>query len=623
MGGRVKNLVDGCRMVSVAAALVAALVAAPATAGADWSGAVELTNSAERDGEQLAIDANPAGDLVAAWRENGTADIAAVFKRAATAAGAPQKFTGDFDEPDVAIGPGSVAVLAFDDDSGYGSVYAASKAAAASAFTGTVSFIGDGHSGPSAPPSAAEPRVAVNGFGTGMLFFGRDYYNPPSYTDIAEAIEGRVLLDPNTNSWGTGTDLNTVVKDPREMEVSVGSDGSAFLGINFFSLGPCWGLEPALLQNDGTGSADPANLTESCSDVYRGVYPSNDRLPNNDVVMAWGHSGDGSVRFLDLPKARALGGGAAQDQEDDEVRLDAGDDSQTTSGAVRVRTDAAGNTIVVWHASGGAEEAILARVRPAGGSFGPVEVIDSGGDYMAEPGELDFDVDDAGSGYLVYSQANETSGDDEIMAAVRRPDGAWSSPKLLSAGQSVAGSPAVAASGGGRAYAAWIADGDDGVYYSTFQAPACADTVDNDGDGLVDYPADPDCSSPSDDDESSPPATGTQPAAGTQPATDNPPAAANPPAAGSSNGGTASIACIKAGSGLAKASRRVAKANRQLRRARAKVRKANKQVRKNRGGKAKKQLRRARASAKQAKRKAKRLEQQRRRAGMAKRGACS
>ncbi len=596
-----KNLVNGCRLVCIAAAVVVGLIAAPATAGANWSGPVELTNSGERDGEQLVIDANLAGDLIAAWRESGTADIATVFKRAAAAAGAPQKFTGDFEEPDVAIGPGSVAVLAFDDASGYGSVYAASKAAAASSFTSTATFIGDGHTGPTAPPSAAEPRVAVNGFGTGMLFFGRDYYNPPSYTDIAEAIEGRVLLDPSTNSWNGGTDLNAVVKDPREMEVSVGSDGSAFLGINFFSQGPCWGIEPAVLENNGTGSTDPAGLTESCGGGYNGIYPSNDRLPNNDVVMAWGNSSDDSVRFLDLPKARALSGGTAQDAEDDEVRLDAGDDSQTTSGAVRVRTDAAGNTIVVWHATGGSEEAILARVRPAGGSFGPVEVIDSGEDYMAASRELDFDVDDAGIGYLVYSQVNGTSGDREIMAAVRTPDGTWSSPKLLSVGQSVAGSPAVAAAGGGRAYAAWIANGDDGVYYSTFQAPACSDTVDNDGDSLVDYPADPDCSSAADDDESTPPAA------------NNPPAtAANPPTNTSNNRTAVTTACMKATSKLAKANRRVAKANRQLR-------KAKKQLKKARGSKSKMK---AKVRVKQAKKQGKKLKQQRKRASGSKRKAC-
>ena len=598
-----KNLVNGCRLLSVAAAAVLALIAAPATAGASWSGPVELTNSGERDGEQLVIDANLAGDLVAAWRESGTADIATVFKRAAEAAGAPQKFTGDFEGPDVAIGPDSVAVLAFDSASGYGSVYAASKAAAASSFTSTATFIGDGHTvAPTSPPSAAEPRVAVNSFGTGMLFFGRDYYNPPSYTDIAEAIEGRVLLDPSTNSWNAGADLNAVVKDPREMEVSVGSDGSAFLGINFFSQGPCWGIEPAMLENNGTGSTDPAGLTEACNPgAYAGIYPSNDRLPNNDVVMAWGHSGDGSVRFLDLPKARALSGGAAQDAEDDEVRLDAGDDSQTTSGAVRVRTDAAGNTIVVWHATGGTEEAILARVRPAGGSFGPVEVIDSGEDYMAASRELDFDVDDAGIGYLVYSQVNGTSGDDEIMAAVRTPDGTWSSPKMLSVGQSVAGSPTVAAAGGGRAYAAWIANGDDGVYYSTFQAPACSDTVDNDSDSLIDYPADPDCSSPADDDESTPPAA------------NNPPSPAPTPAAPSANNSNSrsvvTAACMKAESKLARASRRVAKANRKLRKAKAQVKKAK-------SGKAKVKLRKA-------KKQGKKLKQQRKRASRSKRKACS
>jgi hypothetical protein len=39
----------------------------------------------------------------------------------------------------------------------------------------------------------------------------------------------------------------------------------------------------------------------------------------------------------------------------------------------------------------------------------------------------------------------------------------------------------------------------------TVAVSQCSDGIDNDGDGLIDYPADPDCSSLVDDDESTPP----------------------------------------------------------------------------------------------------------------------
>jgi len=36
----------------------------------------------------------------------------------------------------------------------------------------------------------------------------------------------------------------------------------------------------------------------------------------------------------------------------------------------------------------------------------------------------------------------------------------------------------------------------------TVTPPQCSDGIDNDGDGLIDYPQDPGCQSPQDDDES-------------------------------------------------------------------------------------------------------------------------
>jgi hypothetical protein len=58
------------------------------------------------------------------------------------------------------------------------------------------------------------------------------------------------------------------------------------------------------------------------------------------------------------------------------------------------------------------------------------------------------------------------------------------------------------------------------------KVPACRDLGDNDGDGRIDFPADPGCTSREDDDEfDAPPPTGTTPPPGTPPGTTTPPAA--------------------------------------------------------------------------------------------------
>ena len=501
--GRVRSSI---RALPGALLVAALLLASPAKAD-EWSGASELSSPASRDAAQLVIDANTIGDFAAAWKQSSDADIATVLQALGGSPGAPQEYAGDYDDPDVAIGGNSVGLLAFEDGSGSTSVHAASKASGASSFTSLMSFTGDGHGSPSAPASAAQPSVAVNGLGTGMLMFARDYYYPPSYSGIAEAIEGRILTNAATNTWDAGTDLNADVYDPRGTEVSVGPDGSAFLGINHFNVGPCWGLDTAVLENNGTGSTDPDSFAYKCAgNQYNGVYPSNDRLPNNDIVMAYPHHDDGSVNFLDLPKARANTG--TSNLEASEVRLDDPGGTQTTSGGVRVRTDAAGNAVVVWYDSDsgvGNPESMLARRRPSGGSWGPVEVISSGEDYS---GDLDFDMDDAGNGYLVYKRTNPGSGDQEIVAAERPPGagGGWTTPELLSEGQGSVDEPRVAAARNGGAFAAWIANGNDGVFYAHDSAPQCGDGVDNDGDGKIDFPADPGCSSATDDNETDPPA---------------------------------------------------------------------------------------------------------------------
>jgi len=439
----------------------------PPSGTARWSPHVELSSAGTRSARGLKVDANTAGDFVAAWVVNSADDIAAVIRNANSAAGAPQVFEGDYDQPDVAIGGGSVGVLAWESKSTSDNVYAASKAGTATLFSSPQTFTGDGHAVPSAPPSAQDPVVAVNSFGTGMLFFERDYFTPPSYSTLAEAVEGRILLDAATNTWNAGVDLHTNPRSPGSTEVSVAADGSVFYGSNGFEQGPCYYLHGMVLENDGGGSIGSVGVfAGSCAGALNGVYPSNARLPNGDVVMAFHqHTGVG-VYVLDITKSRALSNSTAS-MLPDAVRVD--NANNTEDGLrPRVRTDAGGNAVVVWYDTSGTQS-MLARFRPAGTAiWGPVEVISSGENYQPD---FDFDMDAAGNGYLVYERSDGPT--QEIVGAERTPGaaGIWTVPEVLSGGLSPVKEPQVVAGTNGHAFAAWIAGGADEVRMSVISPP--------------------------------------------------------------------------------------------------------------------------------------------------------
>jgi hypothetical protein len=434
----------------------------PPSGAARWSPHVELSTAGTRSARGLKIDANTVGDFVAAWVINGADDIAAVIRNAGSAAGAPQVFEGDYDDPDVAIGGGSVGVLAWESKSTLDYVYVASKAGTATLFSSPQSFTGDGHTGPTAPPSAQDPVVAVNGFGTGMLFFERDYYNPPSYSTLAEAVEGRILLDAATNTWSAGVDLHSNPREPRSTEVSVAADGSVFYGSNGFELGPCYYLHGMVLENDGSGGPGSGGyFAYTCGGALNGIYPSNARLPNGDVVMAFHYHTGAGIYVLDITKARAMSS-TADNLWLGAVRVDNADNTEDGLWP-RVRTDAVGNAVVVWYDTSGTQS-MLARFRPAGTAiWGPVEVISSGESYQPD---FDFDMDAAGNGYLVYERS--VGGSEQIVGVERRPGaaGIWTVPEVLSGGLSPVKEPQVAAGSNGQAFAAWIAGAANEVHMS-------------------------------------------------------------------------------------------------------------------------------------------------------------
>ncbi len=215
-------------------------------------------------------------------------------------------------------------------------------------------------------------------------------------------------------------------------------------------------------------------------------------------------------------------------------------------------------------------------------------------------GSLDLAVDALGNAFVVY--VNEDA--DAVKGRIRRPGaaGAWGGPETLSTGLSGVDDPHVAAGRDYEAFVAFTADNGGGgaaraVYSTNGDATpkACEDGIDNDGDGLIDHPADPGCSSPADDDESNPPAAGGGSSGVPVPVVT--PAATSAPV---------SAVASKPATACRKASKQLASTNKQLKKAKKKLGKVKKLARKTKSRKAKAQFKKAKAQFKKAKKKSKR-----------------
>jgi PKD domain-containing protein len=126
----------------------------------------------------------------------------------------------------------------------------------------------------------------------------------------------------------------------------------------------------------------------------------------------------------------------------------------------QVAVDPRANLLAVWSASSG----VLARYRPAGGAWqAPVQLAACGvGAAVA------FDA--AGNATVVWLQC--TSPVSQMTTAVRRVDGSWSLPVVLSTpGRSIS-YPHLAVAGSGAAVASWLeSDGQVSVVQASVRAP--------------------------------------------------------------------------------------------------------------------------------------------------------
>lgn len=593
-GETMKTFFAGCRCSVIAVVALISLTAA-APAAADWTSPQEISDAGTRNVSNLQVDANPAGDAVAAWNYQ-LPGVAAVISPAGSGPLSPQAYDGSYGPPTVGIGGNGVGALAFH-LAADNAIYAASKPGSSNLFGASANIYG-----PGTETATRNPILAVNHLGTAQLF--HDIGNKSSC--CVHPLLGRLLDDPATNAWTAGSEFSASASETHNRAVATATDGSTVL---LFKTNNGLGgraVYPAVIDDDGTTAKGGAIDASSGNDPGDLTNPSGialARTPDAAVVAALirKEGTGGGVFILDFSKARAAGTGGGDPTEE---RVSGDEDGSEPN----VETDTAGNVLVSWHdpSDGGADpDAIRARFRPAGSAtWGLTETIATGDDL----GGHDLAVDALGNAFLVYVDEEA----DAVVARIRKPGsaGIWGPAETVSTGHSGVDNPHIAAGGDYEAFMAYTADNGKGapgraVYSATGDASpkACEDGVDNDGDGLVDHPSDPGCSSPADDDESNPPAGGGDGGGSS--------GGSGPAGGGSSPGGkTGDSGEPKASTACTKASKRFATTNKQLKKAKKKVKKAKKA----KGKKGKRQLKKAKGQFKKLKKKSKKAKGAKRRA---------
>jgi hypothetical protein len=563
---KMKTSLVACRRAVLVVGVLTSLIAA-APAAADWAAPAEISNSGSRNVSNLEIDANPAGAHVAAW-QYGSSGVAAVVSPAGGNPLAPQTFAGSYGPPTVGIGGDSVGALAF--ASTENTIYAASKPGNSSSFGSATAIYG-----PGTETATGNPILAVNDLGTAQLF--HDIGNASSC--CVHDLLGRLLTDPGGNVWSAGTAFSAGYSETHNRVVGTAADGSTVILFKTNNGLGSRAIIPAVIEDDGSVSKGAAIDASSGNDPGDLTNPSGisvARMPDASVVAAMERKAgnEGGIFVADFPKSRASGESGAAPTE---IRVSGDEDGSQP----KVATDAAGNSVVVWYDPSdgiGDANAIRARYRAAGGSWGSTETVATG-----SLGALDLAVDALGNAFVVYVDEDA----DAVKSRIRMPGaaGAWGEPETLSTGLSGVDDPHVAGGGEYEAFAAFTADNGGGNTARAVYAASGDATPGSGGSGGG--------SGGSGGGSGSVPAPVVTPAAAGAPVT----AVASKPA----------TACRKA-------SKKLANSNKQFKKAKKKLGKFKKLVRKTKSKKAKAQLKKAKARFKQAKKKGKRAKRAKRKA---------
>ena len=117
----------------------------------------------------------------------------------------------------------------------------------------------------------------------------------------------------------------------------------------------------------------------------------------------------------------------------------------------QVVVDASGNEHHVWTRSDGTNTRIQYRTRTQGGTFGAVETLSAAGQNASQP---DIDVDPAGNVVAIWTRSDGTN--DRVEAAAKPAGGSFGAVQVVSAAGANADDPRLSLDDSGKAIAAWI-----------------------------------------------------------------------------------------------------------------------------------------------------------------------
>jgi len=117
----------------------------------------------------------------------------------------------------------------------------------------------------------------------------------------------------------------------------------------------------------------------------------------------------------------------------------------------QVVVDASGNEHHIWTRFDGTHNRIQYRIRSQAGVFGAVETISAAGQSASQP---DIDVDPSGNVVAVWTRSDGTN--DLVEAAARPAGGPFGAVQVVSSGGANADDPRVSVDDSGKAVAAWI-----------------------------------------------------------------------------------------------------------------------------------------------------------------------
>jgi hypothetical protein len=129
--------------------------------------------------------------------------------------------------------------------------------------------------------------------------------------------------------------------------------------------------------------------------------------------------------------------------------LDMSDPGQD-AGEPQVAVDSAGETLVVWTRSDGANSRVQARFRDSAGAVGAVDTLSDPGQNASEP-QVAFDS--SGNAIAVWTRSDGTKA--RVQAAFRPSGGSWQAPQTLSAAGQDADAPQISFDNTGKAMAVW------------------------------------------------------------------------------------------------------------------------------------------------------------------------